>query len=167
MNRHYDNYLIKKYAPLYRDRYGDLRSTAMCWGFECGDGWFNLIDTLSFLLCSEWLAAKDNYERMKDREGKPEWDAKFIPDSRIITADIIEEYRKKMQEAYDKTPIATQVKEKYGTLRFYAANTTDIQNAYIDFAESMSAVTCEVCGAKGKRSHYGWITTRCKEHQDD
>lgn len=45
-----DEKLCRAYPSLYRDRHGDLQKTLMCWGFDCGDGWYGLIDTISVLL---------------------------------------------------------------------------------------------------------------------
>lgn len=39
--------LYKKYPNLYKDQNKDITQTAMCWGIECGDGWYNIIDELS------------------------------------------------------------------------------------------------------------------------
>ena len=167
MNRHYDRYLVKKYEPLYKDRYSDPRSTAMCWGFEVGDGWFNIINQLSYKLCAEWLWAKDRYERIRDREGLTLFGGQEKQGNNIITSEMIEDARIRMEEEYKKVPVATQVKEKYGTLRFYIYGGTDAHLAYIDMACAMSSVTCEVCGNKGKSNQYGWIVTRCREHEDD
>lgn len=41
-----DKLLCERYPKLFVDRNGHPAHTAMCWGFECGDGWFDLIDTL-------------------------------------------------------------------------------------------------------------------------
>lgn len=60
---------------------------------------------------------------------------------------------------------ATQVKEKYGGLRFYTTLASDAQEAMIDMAESLSERMCEECGAPGKRNDQkGWVTTRCEAH---
>ena len=167
MNKWYDKYLVKKYEPLYRDRYGDMRSTAMCWGFECGDGWFDIINNLSHFLCGGWLRAKENYDQIKDREGlkKFEWggDQEW---NVIVTREMIDAAKHKMDEAYENTPVASQVKEKNGGLRFYVHGATDEQYAYIAFAEAMSYSICEVCGDKGKINRDGWLETRCKEHRE-
>lgn len=58
-------------------------------------------------------------------------------------------------------PIVSQVKEKYGTLRFYAHHTTDIQEACISQAEQRSAHTCESCGKSAHTRGSGWVYTRC------
>ena len=58
-------------------------------------------------------------------------------------------------------PYATQVKEKYGTLRFYISGATDEILELIDEAERKSAETCELCGEPGKRIGTAWFTVRC------
>jgi hypothetical protein len=65
----------------------------------------------------------------------------------------------------------SQVKEKYGGLRFYfdgalpPAAEVLVEEA-IDLAEARSACTCEVCGEPA--SLYGpcWLTTRCAQHAE-
>jgi hypothetical protein len=59
-----------------------------------------------------------------------------------------------------------QVKEKFGTLRFYYSGGDDYVSGLVSMAESMSAVTCEECGNPGKQVGGGWITTLCKEHAE-
>jgi len=168
MNRHYDKYLVKKYEPMFRDRYSDMRTTAMCWGFECGDGWFNIINNLCKLICSEWLFAKEQYDHIKDRVGKQKYDFDLDhPFNTIVTEEDVAKTKAKMEAEAEKIPVVIQVKEKYGGLRFYVHGATDEQYAYIRFAEWMSYDTCDVCGNKGKPNREGWIRTRCKEHGKD
>lgn len=57
-----------------------------------------------------------------------------------------------------------QVKEKFGGLRFYYTGGDDYISGLVSMAESMSEVTCETCGAPGKRQGKGWIRTTCEEH---
>lgn len=56
---------------------------------------------------------------------------------------------------------ATQVKEKFGSLRFYVASATDMQWGMIEMAEAMSLRICEVCGHPGEKVDTGWLMTRC------
>lgn len=91
-------------------------------GFECGDGWFDLIDNLCSLL-------------MIDSELHPE----------------------------NPVPVAMQVKEKFGELRFYVDQATDYQYELIDRAGTLSKITCEVCGQPGKLdSKQAWIKCLCE-----
>ncbi len=59
---------------------------------------------------------------------------------------------------------AVQLKEKFGSLRYYMNQSTPYIDGVISMAESMSAITCEVCGNPGKLRQGGWIKTRCDEH---
>jgi hypothetical protein len=61
--------------------------------------------------------------------------------------------------------VATQVKEKFGTLRFYVSGGDDFTNGVIRMAEAMSSVTCEECGKPGTTSGPGWVRTLCVEHR--
>jgi hypothetical protein len=57
-----------------------------------------------------------------------------------------------------------QVKEKFGTLRFYYTGGDDYIRGLVSMAESMSGITCEKCGKPGTRTGGSWIKTACKEH---
>ena len=55
MRKDLDDLLCQRYPAIFRDRHGDKATTAMCWGFACGDGWFDLIDGL----CAKIASAVD------------------------------------------------------------------------------------------------------------
>lgn len=66
---------------------------------------------------------------------------------------------------------ATQVEEKYGTLRFYwegslSQKAAALVEEAIDLAEARSAVTCEICGDQGALHGDRWVTTRCVQHAE-
>ena len=61
--------------------------------------------------------------------------------------------------------IASQVKEKLGSLRFSARESDVRQAAMIELAQEISRHTCDICGAPGEtRSIRRLVATRCKEH---
>ena len=62
---------------------------------------------------------------------------------------------------------ATQVKEKYGSLRFYYIGGNEFISGLVSMAEALSAVTCERCGAPGKQNSHGWIRTLCSECEQE
>ena len=66
----------------------------------------------------------------------------------------------------DDYPMAAQVKEKYGGLRFYIDPCNgDVANeifAAIDDAEARSVKICETCGKPGRLTGKGWIVTICE-----
>jgi len=158
MRKELDEALCAKYPLVFKDRNEDMRHTAMCWGFECGDGWYNIIDTLCSHLTSDYRQAKSRYDDIKDKLGQPNWRKD------IITQEVIDEAKAKMDEEAIKVPVAVQVKEKFGGLRFYVQAATDKHYNYISFAESMSYKTCEECGAPGKTYTDGWHMTLCDIH---
>ncbi len=55
----------------------------------------------------------------------------------------------------------TQIKEKYGGLRFYYDGITDAVDAAVERAETAALRTCEECGAPGRRRSGGWILALC------
>lgn len=61
----------------------------------------------------------------------------------------------------------TQVKEKFGGLRFYINGGSDEIYNKITEAEKLSHETCELCGKKGElRTKIRWFTTLCDEHYE-
>jgi hypothetical protein len=65
-------------------------------------------------------------------------------------------------------PVVREVKEKFGSLRFYADGCNDAVGSYVMFAECLSARICEVCGAPGeRRDEEGWLQTLCDQHSRD
>ena len=52
MRKELDEALCAKYPLIFKDRNADMRHTAMCWGCECGDRWYNIIDIVCGLLTS-------------------------------------------------------------------------------------------------------------------
>ena len=62
---------------------------------------------------------------------------------------------------------AAQVKEKFGTLRFYMTAETDEMERLICEAESASARTCEYCGQPGKLRTKGWLFTLCDKCDEE
>jgi len=162
MREELDARLVEKYPLVFRNRYGDPKETLMCWGFECGDGWYSLIDTLCAVMTSRYNAAKERYDyRAKVGVGG------ILYGTKTVTQEDIDKCKLEMEEAAKYVPVAMQVKEKFGTLRFYVGPANDECHTYIDFAELMSARTCEVCGSTDESVqtwHMGWHQTLCRKH---
>lgn len=186
MRKELDEALCAKYPKIFRDRYGDMRTTAMCWGFDCGDGWYNILDALCANIqghvdrtrrdraralqynralgraCRGDKAALLKYFGYGKSDSWEQWAKKQVDD---VLADP-EPQCKQVPEACPQV-IASQVKEKYGTLRFYTMGGDDITWALESMAESMSARTCEVCGSPGKLLTQGWFRSLCKTHAEE
>ena len=74
---------------------------------------------------------------------------------------------------YDELPIPDkmqvhQVKQKFGSLRFYVGSATQEEYNIIDKAEKMSETTCEDCGEPATVKTLGsyWLTCLCDDCYD-
>ena len=141
MKTELDELLCNKYPKIFVDRHADMTKTAMCWGFECGDGWYNILNALCFQIQHyiDW----NNSQRELLKESNP--------------------YNIKIPIEIQQV-VATQVKEKYGDLRFYYDGGDEKIDGMVRMAEAMSAVTCEICGNPGKMRGRGWLYTACDQH---
>jgi hypothetical protein len=63
-------------------------------------------------------------------------------------------------------PVAAQVKEKFGGLRFYVDGGDRVTDGMIALVETLSTSVCEDCGHPGTRRSGGWIRTLCDEHHN-
>ena len=46
MKQELDELLCTKYPKMMVNRNSPMQETCMCWGFECGDGWYNILNQL-------------------------------------------------------------------------------------------------------------------------
>jgi len=138
MTEELDKKLCTDFSELFRNRNKSPRESCLAFGFECGDGWYQLIYALCMVL--QYIL-----ERNRD----------IIPDGIIVD----------------------QVKEKFGTLHFYISyqfntNADDSRvdrivsaiNSAIYYAETLSSITCEVCGKLGSVRDTSWVQCLCDEH---
>lgn len=134
MSPELDKKLCVKYPKIFKHRNGTIQETCMAWGFAHGDGWFDIIDTLCGII--------QHHANIKRKQ---------------------EPYASLTEEEFDEIhqPVAAQVKEKFGGLRFYCDNTDEYIQGAITLAESMSYRTCEVCGVAGTKRSGGWVRTLC------
>ena len=166
MNTELENQLTQKYPKLFKNKSLPPTQTLICFGCECGDGWYKILDHLFGYLTDlmERKLVVDYLKEYKDQHrGKEDFYTKYCS-YKFLPPQII----------------LDQVKEKYGTLRVYYQTDLDevpenvwanldlndfykkmkeyndkIDNA-IDFAEYQSSVTCEVTGNEGKLYTKGW-----------
>ena len=135
MKQERDKLLCEKYPKMMVNRNKPMQETCMCWGFECGDGWYNILDQL-----------------MGNIQHHIDWNNKNF---------------EKGYTQYKQVPQVTldQIKEKFGTLRFYYTGGDDVIDGMVRMAESMSGVTCEECGNSGTTGGQGWLVTLCETHR--
>ena len=179
MKSELDKQLCERYPKIFADRYADMTTTAMCWGFDCGDGWFNLLDQLCAQIQHYIDWRQDQYARAEGynqalalaQAGFPAKLTEYftygmVPDANTLKNVEFEIARNQPRQLPDlvQQVLATQVKEKYGTLRFYYDGGDDHISGMVTLAEAMSSVTCERCGAPGETSDGSWTETVCKTH---
>ena len=143
MKQELDELLCERYPKMMVNRNKDMKETCMCWGFECGNGWFNILDQLMGNIQShiDW--------NLRQRQVAIDFNSKAAPES--------------MRKVPELVPQVTldQVKEKFGTLRFYYTGGDNYIDGMVRMAESMSGVICEGCGNVGERRDGGWVHTYC------
>ncbi len=172
--------LVKAFPLLYADRHGDERSTAMCWGFSCGDGWFDIIWSLSEKLESIIRNfTKENPNLSCEScgcEKRKHYGAGTASPGRCLAVlkdpfskeEPPANYRACFCEAYKlPRPRAAQVKEKFGGLRFYMTFQNDEIRELISEAETLSYETCEECGNPGEERDVRWVRTLCSHCYDN
>ena len=111
-------------------------------GFACGQGWLPLLETLCGVIQSHIDQSNQRRERLlaSNEFNHP------IPDE--ITQVTIE-----------------QIKEKFGTLRFYYQGGDEFIHGAVWLAESLTDQLCEDCGGMGQRRSGGWVRTLCDTHE--
>ena len=143
MKQELDKLLCERYPKMMVNRNKPMQETCMCWGFECGDGWFNILDQLMGNIQHhiDW--------NLRQRQVAVDYNSKAAPES--------------MRKVPELVPQVTldQVKEKFGTLRFYYTGGDNYIDGMVRMAESMSGVICEGCGNVGERRDGGWVHTYC------
>lgn len=155
MNEENTKKLVKEYPTLYRDVGGDPRETCMTWGFECGDGWYNIVDSLSAVITNH----EENSERFKEDMSLRARYNRLIQNLRIMML-------KRFHPEFFKSERvkAVQVKEKFGSLRYYMGGHDDYVAGAVAMAEAISAVSCEKCGRPGRINDDGmWMQCLCDQ----
>ena len=174
MKQELDKLLCERYPKMMVNRNKDMKETCMCWGFECGDGWFNILNQLMSQIQHhiDWKekqrAGAIKYNEMAAQAKAGNFDL-FEETMKALPNDEYKEKRLAEIVAGDFRPVPEsipqvtldQVKEKFGTLRFYYQGGDDYISGMVSLAESMTAVTCENCGNPGSCRGGGWVHTYC------
>jgi hypothetical protein len=146
--------LYEKYPSLFRDKDAPMNVTCMCWGIDCDNGWYDILDEL----CSELMKLKGSelihFSQIKQKYG-----------TLRVYVDI---------DSFYNSPLYNNKFTKYiynvylflMEQRLIERNNIlfDEVNKLIDIAEQKSAITCECCGKEGAVSSFGyWVQTLCIE----
>lgn len=138
MDQELQNKLFEKYPDLFSNKDKDIMTSCMAWGIECGNGWFDILSSLCWMI-------------KQHEENKRAW-KKYLQDNESERLNEVTEY----------FPIKfDQIKEKFGGLRIYFSGGDEYVEGLIAMAESISYKLCEVCGDRGSPNDGGWISTLC------
>jgi len=136
-------------------------------GFECGDGWFHILDSLMSAI-SDYTNNINIARKTEFRHKLPKWlkkQAYRFPMKMELIRRIMVFVSNMFPKGLPPIPPIniTQIKEKYGGLRFYYIGGDDFIGGLVRMAEYMSYRTCEFCGTTKDVGHTeGWIITCCK-----
>ena len=127
-----------------------------------GDGWFDIIDAL----CANIQSHIDHVA--DQRKWTIKWNNEVNdPDYDWSTKSSFAKREERPIPEPVAQVIASQIKEKFGTLRFYYHGGDDYIRGLEAMADSMSARICEECSKPGKVRSGGWIRTLCDDHAQE
>ena len=178
-----DKQLCEKYPKIFKNRNASQIESCMYWGIDVSDGWYDIIDAL----CQAATYTYTTSIMVDEADGK-----------RLNIAPY--SYTNETTYHFEIKPpqlVADQVKEKFGTLRFYYHTELEEKMSYlketgkypeldkileryynyfdgiVHFAETLSERTCEVTGLKGEMhvtggGRSGWYKTlNCEYAKND
>jgi hypothetical protein len=115
MNEMLDKKLCEAYPKIFVNRNASAQTTAMCWGFAHGDGWYDIVNNLC--RCIQHHIDTTNEQRELLLKTNPH---------NVQIPDFVPQV------------VAQQVKEKFGTLRFYYTGGDQYIRGLVTMAEVMS-----------------------------
>ncbi len=126
-----DGKLCNTYPKLFSDRHADKMTTCMCWGFECEDGWFEIIDTLckKVQFVCDLTGSQVVATQVKNKHGMLNFYTKFDHEN--------------IKEGIDLEIVE------------------DIVEDLCSHAWNQSQYICEYCGKYGKIRERAWIQPIC------
>ena len=135
MKQELQQQLYDKYPELFSNKDKSIMESCMGWGIECGDGWYDILSSLC------WMIKQQEDNIRSQTEYKQQKDVTYTSDYYPVKFD--------------------QIKEKFGGLRVYFTGGDSYIEGLVSMAESFSYKICEVCGERGKPNKGGWISTLC------
>jgi hypothetical protein len=160
MNDELTKYLVEKYPKILKQSDVNKDHCYGLFGIECSDGWFLHLDRMFNSIQSMIDFSESNYENLQRHYNKLPWYKKLMS---LYKRSRYHYFRN------NQTPIpqvtALQIKEKFGTLRFYYTGGDERITPIVDFYESYTQYICEDCGSTvDVGSTSGWIRNVCQKH---
>jgi hypothetical protein len=171
MNKKLTKKLLDKYPKLFRQASLSPQDTSMCFGFQCGDGWYNLINWTCSQL--QWDIDRNGYPQIefntiKEKFGTLRLYYHVVGDIKDFAASDrgwtyvrrawFNPLRFILGETYRRRLSSFELSSRW-------ANMIGSQSGTISFAELISEQFCEACGSTDdvQMSRGGWVTVRCSK----
>lgn len=149
------NKLFEKYPTIFKEKDLPMNETCMCWGCECGDGWYPLIDEL----CRKLKIFYDDHQI----------EVKFVQvKEKYGTLRI---YYNTHSETLSETKLTKYFNGHgvcYGTEIEFDKLFEFIDNLIVTYCD-LSSIICERCGMTGAETVWvrGWMTTLCERCKNE
>ncbi len=161
MTKELQDKLFAKYDKMFGDRSKPMSETCMCWGIECGDGWYHILDRM----CEKLAHIQEEYDvtvifdQIKEKFGTlrayhhekfgKRWTKKG-------------EWKSWKLDGKSEIEYVSLEWRHYGELVPAAENVSRMIEEIIRVADEMTSITCEKCGMTGATPNKnGWIVTLC------
>ncbi len=150
-----DQHIREKYPLIFADR---------C-EMSIGDGWFDIIDMLCANIQGHINNVEDNRKyaiKWNEEVNDPDYDWE-------LKSSFVKREERPVPELVDQV-VATQIKEKFGTLRFYYHGGDEYISGLEAMAEAMTSRTCEDCGCPGvarSTAKNRWVRVLCEKHAEE
>ena len=142
--------LTEKFPLLFTDA---EQEPFTLFGFECGDGWYNIISCALGTIYHEFRQAQRQvaYYHTRVQENADDEMAKDHLQRAIMQLDTCQQ----------SLPRFVQIKEKFGSLCMYYDGGNELVRGVVSMAEALSEITCEECGAPAHTRPGSWRRTQC------
>lgn len=170
MKTELQNKLYEKYPKIFRQKDDDMKQTCMCWGMECCDGWYDIIDEL----CANLQFNTDNnvhpqveFVQVKEKYGRLTIYTQINP--KLQKSEKLFDFISKffiwiVDKLWSRNLISWQHRINYSRQEYIIG----LIEGLIDMSECMSEKTCEICGKKAVLCEKGgWYKTLCEEHEKE
>lgn len=161
MENQLEEKLYRKYPKIFRQKDWPITQSCMGWGINTPNSWYSIIDNLCFCLQDH----VDNGGKVYKKYPFGKFLARLFRNAKYYGRWVHKPIRQVE---------AVQVKEKYGTLRFYTNYYDPVIDQLVMMAELMTTRICSRCGsAQDIIETTGWISftcshcLQCKEKSND
>lgn len=177
-----DHALCAKYPKIFKNPKIDIgidvdTDIGLGWGLDVGDGWYHVINNgcsliqhhIDYQRQQRARALRYNRAIRRAKNGDTASLRKIYADTNGTLSSWRQGEYDNALISLDERPvpvacpqvIATQVKEKFGSLRFYYQGGDEYVSGVTNLMSAMSDTTCDNCGAIGAKGGKGWLSVKC------